>query len=68
MNKGGLEKRLLEMMNQFSRNFGRTEAATGGVLSEKVFFRNFTKFTGKHLCQNLFFNKLPDLTLSLQFY
>ena len=37
------------MMNQFSRNFGRTEAAIGGILSEKVFFRNFTKFTGKHL-------------------
>ena len=27
-----------------------TEAATGGVL------RNFAKFTGKHLCQRLFFN------------
>ena len=68
MNKGGSEKRFLEMMNQFSRNFGRTEAATGGVLSEKVFFRNFTKFTGKHLCQNLFFNKVAGLTLSLQCY
>ena len=28
------------------------EAATGGVL------RNFAKFTGKHLCQRLFFNKV----------
>ena len=24
---------------------------------EKGVLRNFTKFTGKHLCQNLFFNK-----------
>ena len=25
---------------------------------EKDFLRNFAKFTGKHLCQNLFFNKV----------
>ena len=31
---------------------GMPEAATGGVL------RNFTKFTGKQLCQGLFFNKV----------
>ena len=28
---------------------------------EKVFFRNFTKFTGKRLCQSLFFNNVADL-------
>ena len=33
-----------------------TEAATRGVLCKKVFFRNFTKFAGKHLCHSLFFN------------
>ena len=33
------------------------------VLWEKGFLRNFTKFTGKHLCQNLFFNKVADLRL-----
>ena len=33
-----------------------TEAATRGVL------RNFTKFTGKHLYQSLFFNKVSGLT------
>ena len=27
----------------------------------KVFFRNFTKFTGKHLCQSLFLNKVAGL-------
>ena len=32
-----------------------TEAATRGVL------RNFAKFTGKHLCQSLFSNKVVDL-------
>ena len=27
----------------------------------KGVFRNFTKFTGKHLCQSLFFNKVAGL-------
>ena len=27
----------------------------------KVVLRNFTKFTGKHLCQSLFFNKVAGL-------
>ena len=31
------------------------EAATRGV------FRNFAKFTGKHLCQSLFYNKVAGL-------
>ena len=33
------------------------------VFCEKGFFRNFAKFTGKHLCQNLFFNKVPPASL-----
>ena len=28
------------------------------VLCKKGVLRNFTKFTGKHLCQSLFFNKV----------
>ena len=28
------------------------------VLCKKEVLRNFSKFTGKHLCQSLFFNKL----------
>ena len=32
---------------------------------KKLFFRNFAKFTGKHLCQNLFFNKVAGLPASL---
>ena len=36
----------------------------GGVL------RNFTKFTGKHLCQSLFFNKVavPAFGLNMEIY
>ena len=35
------------------------------VFSKKGFLRNFAKFTGKNLCQILFFNKVagPDLQL-----
>ena len=40
-------------------NFQNTEAAlTGGAL------KSFTKFTRKHLCQSLFFNKVADLSPS----
>ena len=28
---------------------------------KKDVLRNFTKFTGKHLCQSLFFNRVADL-------
>ena len=31
------------------------------VFYEKGVPRNFTKFTGKHLCQSLFFNKVAGL-------
>ena len=31
----------------------------------KGFLRNFAKFTGKHLCQSLFFNKVAGLSLQL---
>ena len=36
-------------------DLNRSEAATRGVL------RNFVKFTGKHLCQSLFSNKVAGL-------
>ena len=35
------------------------------VFCRKGILRNFAKFTGKHLCQNLFFNKVASLRLSL---
>ena len=31
------------------------------VLCKKVVLKNFTKFTGKHLCQSLLFNKIAGL-------
>ena len=31
-----------------------------GCSVRKSALRNFAKFTGKHLCQNLFFNKVAD--------
>ena len=31
------------------------------VFCKKVILRNFAKFTGKHLCQRLFFNKVTGL-------
>ena len=31
------------------------------VFCGKGVLRNFAKFTGKHLCQSLFFNKVVDL-------
>ena len=33
------------------------------VFSKKGVFRNFLKFTGKHLCQSLFFIKVVGLSL-----
>ena len=39
------------------------------VFCQKGVFRNFAKFTGKHLCQTFYFNKVSILTVSgLQFY
>ena len=33
------------------------------ILYKKRVFKIFAKFTGKHLCQNLFFNKVAGLSL-----
>ena len=37
---------------------------SGGVL-QKGGLKNFTKFTGKQLCQSLFFNKVAGLRLAI---
>ena len=34
------------------------ETAIGGVLQKKGVVKNFANFTGKHLCQCHFFNKV----------
>ena len=41
--------------------FPYSEAATGGVLIRKGVLGNFAKFTRKHLCQSLCFNKTAGL-------
>ena len=33
------------------------------MLRKKAALRNFTKFTGKHLCQSLFFHTVAGLSL-----
>ena len=32
-----------------------------GVFCAKIVLKNFAKFTGKHMCQSLFFNKVAGL-------
>ena len=43
-------------MKLFSFRSSRPE-----VFCKQGILRNFTKFTGKHLCQTLFFNKVSGL-------
>ena len=43
------------------RNTQQPEAVAQRCYVKKGFLRNFAKFTGKHLCQRLFFNKVPGL-------
>ena len=39
----------------------REKSTRSEVFSKKVVLRNFAKFTGKHLCQLLFFNKVVGM-------
>ena len=41
--------------------FHRAETVTRRCSVKKGVLRNFTKFLGKHLCQNLFSNKIAGL-------
>ena len=47
--------------SKFLQNTQNLEAATSGVLLKEGDLKNFAKFTGKQLCQNLLFNKVADL-------
>ena len=42
---------------------GVLEAGTGGFLKWNGILKNFAKFSGKYLCQSLFFNKPTGLSL-----
>ena len=46
------------------RNSSKYRSSCPEVLCEKGVLRNFAKFTGKHLCQSLFFNKVTGLQLN----
>ena len=44
--------------------FDKIEAVVQRCSVKKGVLRNLTKFTGKHLCQSLFFNKVAGLQIS----
>ena len=46
----------IAMLTKSTSRSGRTE-----VFCKKGDLKNFAKFTGKHLCQSLFFNKVASL-------
>ena len=43
--------------------FQKWRSSRPDVLFKNGVLRNFAKFTGKHLCQSLFFNKVAGLKL-----
>ena len=48
-----------DRVNNFSRNIYMNSHQSCSII--KGVLRNFVKFTGKHLCQSLFFNKVAGL-------
>ena len=48
---------ILESLNNYFR-LKKGRSSRSEVFCKKVVLRNFKKFTGKHLCQSLFLNKL----------
>ena len=50
-------------MNFRSLDYKPTEnrSSQPKVFCKKLILRNFTKLTGKHLCQSFFLNKVADL-------
>ena len=57
------EERILFQMSEIIR--AQTRSNCPEVLQKKGALRNFAKFTGKHLCQSLFFNKVAGLKKTL---
>ena len=53
----------LKAFLRVSESLSLLEAAVQRCSIKKVVLRNFTKFTGKHLCQSLLFNKVAGLQL-----
>ena len=51
----------LKLLSSHTGKFQWSEVVVRRCSVKKVVLRNFAKFTGKHLCQRLFFNKIADL-------
>ena len=47
------------------QNMCANKSSRTKVFRKKVVLKNFAKFAGKHLCQSLFFYKVPSLNLQL---
>ena len=67
-NEGNLicnEQELAELFNEYCTNTVEKSSSKRSSLPEvfctKGVLRNFAKFTGKHLCQSLIFNKVTGL-------
>ena len=52
----------INMVNMYPVEAGtKVRSSRPEVFCKKGVFRNFAKFTGKHLCQSLFFTKVAGL-------
>ena len=52
--------------SQFDRNgIRKNRSSRPEVFCKRGVLSNFTKFTGKQLCQSLFFNKVAGLRLAI---
>ena len=51
-------------VSHISRKNSNYRSSRPEVFCKKGALRNFAKFTGKYLCQNLFFNKVASLFFS----
>ena len=66
-NKNNISKYLLCLSKSLDTNTLAniiTRSSRTEVFCKKGVLRNFAKFTGKHLCQSLFFNKVAGLEIS----
>ena len=45
-------------VDYYSHKISKVRSSHPEVFCKKGVLRNFAKFTGKHLCQSLFFNKV----------
>ena len=58
-------KKIVLITFNFFKSFALQRNSRPEVFCEKGVLRNFARFTGKHLCQSLFFNKDEGSTCNL---